>query len=963
MLIFLAYAQTDLFKARIMSKLYSLIVGINDYPIQKLKKCVDDSRKIEDYLYSIEKEGFSVVEACRLHDKDATKLNIVTCLQNITSNLEDGDTFLFYFSGHGAREKSGERFLDDHNGVLECMVCYHDISQDSGFLLADKEIRYLLNQCKTKTHIVAIFDCCHSGGITRAFISEKRIKRFAQTFEPRNYDEFIFHSDRNVLESDFKEKKFNEVFPDSNIITLSACQSHEFSWEDGMGGIFTRNLLSVINGVGGIINYNDLLRRTEIAIRNNTLEKQTPTIEVCGYGEFNQLTSWLCLNGNKLELGAGYITYNNKRGWIYSKGKLFGVKKEDIITVRIENNEKIDVNLSEVKLNDSVVDIPNEISNYLNAKISYPVLFETNYGKPKIHFNNIDNDVEIGELVNEILYNQTVFHIVEKWQDCDYELVLFNHCAYYTFQNDPYRPLNQQINFLEDDEKDSKLDVSFLLEKLIKELGKIIGKWHHFRHLEKNDAFRTIPVKIEVKPNNSENWIDTTNGKAEFWPDSKNYMGESRKSYELKVTNVSSMRVFVTPLVLNHSKLEISSYNKSVVLEPECDFKFSAHIEINLYQEVYNWKQETSILKFIVTTETDLTTTIPYMKQKGFSEPYFRLARRGGGIGDDFVDSEEKWGVYTSEICLINPTENIITGELKEKSEWYANNDILAPFLQRLYTEVDEKSLNQSLALKRSSIYPEQEARSFKMFLGNTIDNARRKRLFKKMHKRYPTKDIVVAEGDSWFLYPILVKDTIDYLLEEWPIRSLAWAGDTLENYKKSGELLKMVKKLESKYVLISGGGNDIIGSEIQKLLRDNVKNPKKPKDYLNAEFDSQMKKIESIYSYFFAEFDKMNFVEKVIVHGYDYVRTDHAEIVTKNGWVNRYMIKKGIVDASERMKLMTYLIDSFNSMLLKLANKNAKVKYIDLRNIISNDEWYDEIHPNDIGYKKVANRFKELLN
>ena len=40
----------------------------------------------------------------------------------------------------------------------------------------------------------------------------------------------------------------------------------------------------------------------------------------------------------------------------------------------------------------------------------------------------------------------------------------------------------------------------------------------------------------------------------------------------------------------------------------------------------------------------------------------------------------------------------------------------------------------------------------------------------------------LLAEGDSWFLYPILLKDIIDNLSNDYAVYSVAAAGDTLEN-------------------------------------------------------------------------------------------------------------------------------------------------------------------------------------
>src|SRR3977135_404912 len=63
-------------------------------------------------------------------------------------------------------------------------------------------------------------------------------------------------------------------------------------------------------------------------------------------------------------------------------------------------------------------------------------------------------------------------------------------------------------------------------------------------------------------------------------------------------------------------------------------------------------------------------------------------------------------------------------------------------------------------------------------------DRANRKRLAAYEAKiRNGWKGLkLLAEGDSWFLSPILLKDIVDNLSHDYAVYSLAAAGDTLEN-------------------------------------------------------------------------------------------------------------------------------------------------------------------------------------
>jgi len=173
------------------NKLYSLLIGITDYPSPNLLfECVNDANKMIDYLTNLETDAFDVQNPILL---------------------------TFYFSGHGTREISKGRFREDHNGLLETIVCYYEKERKSNnFLLADKELRYLFHKCPKKAHIISIFDCCHSGDIMRDFEEEtKHIRRIGKNFDLRPYKDFLF---RKIPARTFGKKWFSEIFPDANIL-------------------------------------------------------------------------------------------------------------------------------------------------------------------------------------------------------------------------------------------------------------------------------------------------------------------------------------------------------------------------------------------------------------------------------------------------------------------------------------------------------------------------------------------------------------------------------------------------------------------------------------------------------------------------------------------------------------------------------------------------------------------------
>lgn len=77
-----------------------------------------------------------------------------------------------------------------------------------------------------------------------------------------------------------------------------------------------------------------------------------------------------------------------------------------------------------------------------------------------------------------------------------------------------------------------------------------------------------------------------------------------------------------------------------------------------------------------------------------------------------------------------------------------------------------------------------------------------------------PNHKIVMVEGDSWFEYPIFLKDITDHL-EKKPnlaIYSLAFGGDWISNMISTLKYEYDYMKVKPDVFIISGGGNDMVG-------------------------------------------------------------------------------------------------------------------------------------------------------
>lgn len=142
----------------------ALLVGINDYPDPKdrLEGCVNDVFLMSSLL---QESGFNADDIRVVLNNRATARNILDRLEWLLEGTEDGQDRVFYYSGHGAQIPgygSGET-VDRKD---ECLVAY-DFDWSPERAVTDNQFHELYSQLSYGTRFLTIFDCCHSGGMTR----------------------------------------------------------------------------------------------------------------------------------------------------------------------------------------------------------------------------------------------------------------------------------------------------------------------------------------------------------------------------------------------------------------------------------------------------------------------------------------------------------------------------------------------------------------------------------------------------------------------------------------------------------------------------------------------------------------------------------------------------------------------------------------------------------------------------
>lgn len=142
----------------------ALLVGINEYPNpeDRLEGCVNDVFRMSAAL---QESGFEPEDIRVVFDDRATTAGILERLRWLLDGVCPGDTRFLYYSGHGAQIPSyGVNNVVDH--VNECLVPY-DFDWTTGNAITDEQFYEFYSQLPYDSHFCAMFDCCHSGGLTR----------------------------------------------------------------------------------------------------------------------------------------------------------------------------------------------------------------------------------------------------------------------------------------------------------------------------------------------------------------------------------------------------------------------------------------------------------------------------------------------------------------------------------------------------------------------------------------------------------------------------------------------------------------------------------------------------------------------------------------------------------------------------------------------------------------------------
>ncbi|MCY7359261.1 MAG: caspase family protein [Rudanella sp.] len=1001
-------------------RLYALVVGINQYQenillgglvtFPALSGCVADADKMANYL--AEQPGLDT-HLKRLTDQQATKAEIVNQFRNHLSQAGPDDTVLFYFSGHGTQEQADPAWAEETDGRLECLACYYDQTLTSDFLLADKELRYLINElwADKEPHIVTIFDCCHSGDNTRAvevakaeFPHLKPVeKRIPFAFGQRDWSKFVFADTLSI--DQLKTDKTTKSLPEGVHVSLSACEAHESAVEVGGEGVFTKALINILKSTAGSITYHDLQSRARAYLRN--VFEQQPRFRVAN-GSAGMLYRTF-LGGSEQQDGGlvGTITHN-KAGWSLDKGAIQGLgATHEFITGVGEGSHGQAVRFRvktifpdytvlepDANLADERVTYKAHIDGLLAEKIRVgfeledisrddrATLLDKVMQRMKSQLTVVDDADE--KPAQATRQPDGIDNANSETAKADYVVRGRKGQYYLTYpigasdadDSQAYRPLSRPVDADDDD----------ALNMLASDLSHI-ARWEYIRQLEnqsQNNNLSRNPLVINIKRQKADGseeavLLDGQNALLSF----EQHDGDWSCPLRVEITNASEVALYVSALYLS---IGFESYlsllpddvfkletGKTIALtydgEPVIPFQLNAVIPL------YNWPERVEYLKFIASTEL---YDAAQMQLEALPDPPtldqdkdVREKSRGPGMIGSRKPKVKGWTTQRVDLHWLNPTYNQVDPATIEEM---LNQESLMDFALGLYFE--NKTDHEKPAIQLKAILRDLTANvplrergllgDLGLNLANKIARARRNNRYKKAIRQNPEQFKIVSEGDSWFQHP-LVTDTIDHLAAHYPVFCVAAAGDTLRNITMAKgtppveEYIQAINEQHPDLFVLSGGGNDILGEQFRRYIKADVPPGSAPAAYLEDLLMADLNSLQTMYRAVFQQLKDTNPNLKVLVHGYDYII---PLSVTNKGWLGRYMIGKGIDSHEVRQSILRHILVEFNTRIKAVAGEFPdSVSYIETPGTVANDQWYDEIHPNGEGFARVADKFRMRID
>ena len=232
----------------------------------------------------------------------------------------------------------------------------------------------------------------------------------------------------------------------------------------------------------------------------------------------------------------------------------------------------------------------------------------------------------------------------------------------------------------------------------------------------------------------------------------------------------------------------------------------------------------------------------------------------------------------------------------------------------------------------------------------------------------------IVAEGDSWFDYPVpFFGGGIIPRLENRlgvPILNLAKAGDEVRYMLGVEERKVLAEHLTAgspaggpwDVLLFSGGGNDIVDNPMALWVKDF--NPALPPDahIHTARFSAALALVQAGYEDLIDLRNRISPATHLVFHGYDFAIPDGRGICGFGPWLKPTFDLRKFPTRPAMEAVVKAMLQQFAVMLTSLAGPT--VTFINTHGTLTPQpsSWHNELHPARTGFGKFADAFQVKL-
>jgi hypothetical protein len=234
----------------------------------------------------------------------------------------------------------------------------------------------------------------------------------------------------------------------------------------------------------------------------------------------------------------------------------------------------------------------------------------------------------------------------------------------------------------------------------------------------------------------------------------------------------------------------------------------------------------------------------------------------------------------------------------------------------------------------------------------------------------------VLAEGDSWFDYPVpLFGGGIIKRLQKKlgvPILNLAKAGDEVRFMLGVEERTLLRKHLTAgspaggkwDALLFSGGGNDIVDNPMALWIRDFDATIPIGSHIHQARFDAVLTLVRSGYEDLIEIRDRVTPGTALIFNAYDFAIPDGRGICRLGPWLKPTFDLRKFVTQAAAFEVVKAMLQKFLAMLQALAAAHPRVEVVDTQGTVLPvaASWHNELHPAKPGFDAFAGKFHARL-